>query len=74
MGTPALSMHKSTILSSSINSKIPSSKGVSILSLLKGDFQKAREMHYYLFDLFKILFIETNPIPLDPTEYIKDVH
>jgi len=36
MGTPALSMHKSTILSSSINSKIPSSKGVSILSLLIG--------------------------------------
>ena len=31
---------------------------------LKGDFQKAREMHYYLFDLFKILFIETNPIPV----------
>jgi len=31
---------------------------------LKGDFQKAREMHYYLFDLFKVLFIETNPIPV----------
>ncbi|MEZ0361744.1 MAG: 4-hydroxy-tetrahydrodipicolinate synthase [Hydrogenobacter sp.] len=31
---------------------------------LKGDFKKAMELHYYLFDLFKILFVETNPIPI----------
>jgi len=31
---------------------------------LKGDFKKAREMHYYLYELFKVLFIETNPIPV----------
>ncbi|HIP42543.1 MAG TPA: 4-hydroxy-tetrahydrodipicolinate synthase [Aquifex aeolicus] len=31
---------------------------------LKGDFRKAREIHYYLHDLFKALFIETNPIPV----------
>ena len=31
---------------------------------LKGDFRKAREIHYYLYDLFKALFIETNPIPV----------
>ena len=31
---------------------------------LKGDFLKARELHYYLHDLFKVLFIETNPIPV----------
>ncbi len=31
---------------------------------LKGDFKKAREMHYYLLELFKVLFIETNPIPV----------
>ncbi|BAI69685.1 4-hydroxy-tetrahydrodipicolinate synthase [Hydrogenobacter thermophilus] len=31
---------------------------------LRGDFKKAMELHYYLFDLFKILFIETNPIPV----------
>jgi 4-hydroxy-tetrahydrodipicolinate synthase len=31
---------------------------------LRGDLKKAMELHYYLFDLFKILFIETNPIPV----------
>lgn len=31
---------------------------------LQGDFKKAREIHYYLHDLFKALFIETNPIPV----------
>ncbi len=31
---------------------------------LEGNFKKAREMHYYLYDLFKVLFIETNPIPV----------
>jgi 4-hydroxy-tetrahydrodipicolinate synthase len=31
---------------------------------LKGDFSKAREMHYYLYELFKVLFTETNPIPV----------
>ncbi len=31
---------------------------------LHGDFEKARQMHYYLLDLFKVLFIETNPIPV----------
>ncbi len=31
---------------------------------LNGDYEKAREMHYYLLDMFKILFIETNPVPV----------
>ncbi len=31
---------------------------------LKGDYQAARAMHYRLLDLFKILFVETNPIPV----------
>lgn len=31
---------------------------------LEGRFDKAREIHYYLYDLFKVLFIETNPIPV----------
>ncbi|WP_461829692.1 4-hydroxy-tetrahydrodipicolinate synthase [Aquifex sp.] len=31
---------------------------------LNGNFEKARELHYYLHDLFKVLFIETNPIPI----------
>lgn len=31
---------------------------------LKGDFAKARELHYALLPLFKGAFIETNPIPI----------
>jgi len=31
---------------------------------LKGDFEKARSMHYHLLEIFKIMFIETNPIPV----------
>ncbi len=31
---------------------------------LQGNFEDARKLHYYLLDLFKVLFIETNPIPV----------
>ncbi|RMH00877.1 MAG: hypothetical protein D6699_07240, partial [Aquificota bacterium] len=31
---------------------------------LEGDFKRARQMHYYLYELFKVLCIETNPIPV----------
>jgi 4-hydroxy-tetrahydrodipicolinate synthase len=31
---------------------------------LKGDFQKAREMHYRLFGLMRANFLESNPVPL----------
>ncbi|MDP3764940.1 MAG: 4-hydroxy-tetrahydrodipicolinate synthase [Nanoarchaeota archaeon] len=31
---------------------------------LKGNFEKARKMHYELLPLFKGIFIETNPIPI----------
>ncbi|CAB3287116.1 4-hydroxy-tetrahydrodipicolinate synthase [Methanocaldococcus lauensis] len=33
-------------------------------SALKGDFEKAREIHYKLFPLMKAMFIEANPIPV----------
>ncbi|ENN96412.1 dihydrodipicolinate synthase [Methanocaldococcus villosus KIN24-T80] len=33
-------------------------------SALKGDFDKAKEIHYKLYPLMKALFIETNPIPV----------
>ena len=35
-----------------------------------GDFKGAAEMHYKLFDLFKIVFIETNPIPVKRAMYM----
>lgn len=33
-------------------------------SALKGDFKRAREIHLEYYELFKTLFIETNPIPV----------
>ena len=30
---------------------------------LKGDFEKAGKLHYELYDLMKVLFIESNPVP-----------
>ncbi len=35
-----------------------------VQSALAGDFQTASKIHYELFDLFKVMFIETNPIPV----------
>lgn len=35
-----------------------------------GDMKGAAEMHYKLFDLFKIVFIETNPIPVKRAMYM----
>ncbi|MHA1785019.1 MAG: 4-hydroxy-tetrahydrodipicolinate synthase [Candidatus Helarchaeota archaeon] len=32
-------------------------------TLDKGDFKTALQQHYTLYDLFKVLFVETNPIP-----------
>ncbi|OYT53268.1 MAG: 4-hydroxy-tetrahydrodipicolinate synthase [Candidatus Altiarchaeales archaeon ex4484_2] len=34
-----------------------------IHSALDGDWEKARELHYRLYPLFKVLFVETNPAP-----------
>ena len=31
---------------------------------LKGNYENAKELHYRLLPLFKIIFIETNPIPI----------
>lgn len=30
---------------------------------LQGDYEKAEKLHYELYDLMKVLFIETNPVP-----------
>jgi 4-hydroxy-tetrahydrodipicolinate synthase len=33
-------------------------------SFLKGDLKRARKIQFELYDLFKVLFIETNPGPV----------
>ncbi len=35
-----------------------------VTAYLEGDIEKARKLHYELFELSKVLFIETNPIPV----------
>ncbi|MFW9940552.1 MAG: 4-hydroxy-tetrahydrodipicolinate synthase [Candidatus Thorarchaeota archaeon] len=49
----------------SVASNIIPSKMVEFTSsMLSGDWSKAREMQLELYDLFKVLFIETNPGPV----------
>ncbi len=33
-------------------------------SVLEGNLRRAQEIHYHLYDLFKAMFLETNPIPV----------
>ncbi|MFM8840586.1 MAG: 4-hydroxy-tetrahydrodipicolinate synthase [bacterium] len=42
----------------------PAQFGACINAALQGRWEEARSMHYALFDLMKLNFIETNPIPV----------
>jgi 4-hydroxy-tetrahydrodipicolinate synthase len=41
---------------------------------LENDFDRARELQYELGDLFRTLFIETNPIPIKEAMEIRGIH
>ena len=41
-----------------------------ITKLKNKEFDKAKNLHYELFDLFKTVFIETNPIPVKEALYM----
>jgi 4-hydroxy-tetrahydrodipicolinate synthase len=41
---------------------------------LAGDFERAQELQYELGDLFRTLFIETNPIPINEAMEMRGVH
>ena len=43
---------------------VPREMGELVRSALEGDLKRARELHYRLYPLCKILFIETNPAPV----------
>jgi 4-hydroxy-tetrahydrodipicolinate synthase len=47
-----------------VSNVAPKEMGQLVDYALKGDMQKAREMHYKLYPLCKILFVETNPSPV----------
>ncbi len=44
-----------------------------VYSALNGDFIKAREIHYKMYKLFKLAFLETNPIPIKYIAYKKNL-
>ena len=43
-------------------------------SALAGDFERARELQYELGDLFRVLFAESNPMPVNEAMEMRDVH
>jgi 4-hydroxy-tetrahydrodipicolinate synthase len=42
----------------------PAAVSNMVNALLKGDWERGRELHYELLPLFRTLFVETNPIPV----------
>jgi 4-hydroxy-tetrahydrodipicolinate synthase len=47
-----------------VSNVVPREMGDMIREALKGNFEGARELHYKLYSLSKVLFIETNPSPV----------
>jgi len=43
---------------------VPKDMADMVKFAIDGEIEKARKIHYKLFSLFKVLFIETNPIPV----------
>lgn len=41
----------------------PARMSQMVKNALEGDFKKACDLHYDLYDLMKVLFVETNPVP-----------
>jgi 4-hydroxy-tetrahydrodipicolinate synthase len=41
----------------------PARMSQMVNAALEGDFNRAQELHYELYDLMKVLFIESNPVP-----------
>jgi len=41
----------------------PARMGQMVSKALEGDFEAAAKVHYQLYDLMKVLFVETNPVP-----------
>lgn len=47
-----------------VSNEMPKEFGDMVRAALKGDFETAKKLHYKLFDLMRINFIESNPIPV----------
>lgn len=60
---PMISLGASGLISVASN-LIPAEVSTLVNAALEGSIEKAREIHFTLFPLFKSFFIETNPIPI----------
>ena len=60
---PIISIGGNGVISTTSN-EVPKEFGDMVRFALKGDFGKAREMHYKLFGLMRANFLESNPVPL----------
>ena len=60
---PLLSVGATGVISVVAN-VAPKKEHDMVMAYLEGDIEKARKLHYGLFELSKVLFIETNPIPV----------
>ena len=47
-----------------LSNLLPGEVTQMVRAWLEGDYQRAKELHYKLYPLFKAMFIETNPIPV----------
>ena len=43
---------------------VPREMSELVAAMLKGDYERARELHFRLMPLFEAMFLETNPIPV----------
>ena len=59
---PMISMGAKGVISVVANVD-PERMGQMVRYALQGDYDKAQKLHYELYDLMKVLFIETNPVP-----------
>ncbi|MCE5214418.1 MAG: 4-hydroxy-tetrahydrodipicolinate synthase [Methanobacterium sp.] len=59
---PMISMGAKGVISVVANVD-PERMGQMVRYALQGDYNKAMDLHYELYDLMKVLFIESNPVP-----------
>jgi 4-hydroxy-tetrahydrodipicolinate synthase len=52
----------------------PERTAALVSSAIEGDFDRARELQYELGELFRTLFIETNPIPIKEAMEMRGIH
>jgi len=56
-----------------LSNVFPSEIRELVYNALNNNFSKAREIHYKMYKLFKLAFIETNPIPIKYIAYKKNL-